>query len=215
MPEKGRPTVAVCFKGRVTDARSGASVGADIKVVSLKDGAVVANTSSDAKNGDYIVSLPSGEEYAFLVSAKGYLFHSQNVVEKGGDAWSPTVVDIGLKPIVKGESIALRNVFFETGRFVLLPQSEYELDKVVELLQQNKSLKVELGGHTDNVGQPQANQKLSEQRAKAVYEYLVKKGVDASRLIYKGYGETKPVAGNDTEEGRAANRRTEMKILEG
>jgi outer membrane protein OmpA-like peptidoglycan-associated protein len=84
---------------------------------------------------------------------------------------------------------------------------------VVELLEKNPTLSIELGGHTDNVGKPEANQKLSEQRAKAVMVYLTNKGIEPSRLSYKGYGESQPVAPNDTEEGRATNRRTEIKIL--
>jgi outer membrane protein OmpA-like peptidoglycan-associated protein len=104
-------------------------------------------------------------------------------------------------------------VFFETGQYALLPESEYELGKVVELLRQNPRLKVEIGGHTDNVGKPADNQRLSEQRAKAVRDYLISKGIAESSLTYKGYGESKPVASNDSEQGRAQNRRTEMKII--
>ena len=215
LPEQVRPTVAYCFKGTVTNAKTGQKVAADIKVVDITRNAIVANTSSDA-NGKYIVSLPADGVYAFHVSADGYLLHSQSVVYERDDSrdnWQPITVDIALHPIESGERIALRNVFFETGRWEIQTGSEYELDKVVELLNQNPKLRIELGGHTDNVGQDDANQRLSEQRAKAVYEYLVKKGIAADRLTYKGYGETQPVATNDTEEGRGENRRTEIKVL--
>lgn len=217
MPAETRPIPTVCFKGVVTNAKTGARVAADIKVVNLKTGDVAANTSSDAVNGGYIVSLPSQQDYAFIVSANGYLFYSQNQPwdyhGREGSEWEPVTVDIALQPIEAGGKIALRNVFFETGRYELLPESEYELDKVVELLQNNPTLRIELGGHTDNVGQPAANQTLSEHRAKSVYNHLVSKGIPAERLTYKGYGETQPVASNDNEEGRAENRRTEIKIL--
>ena len=216
LPEAVRPTVAICFTGTVTDAKSSKKVAADIKVIDINEGRVVANTSSDAQSGQYIVSLPADGAYAFHVSADGYLLHSQSEVWKRDDNyenWKPITVDIALHPIESGERIALRNVFFETGRWELLEGSQYELDKVVELLSRNPQLRIELGGHTDNVGRPEANQKLSEQRAKAVYDYLTGKGIAKERLSYKGYGETQPVAGNDTEEGRSENRRTEIKVL--
>ncbi len=218
LPREARPTMAICIKGIVNNAKTGEKVAADIKVVDLEKGEVVANTSSDARSGEYIVSLPLSREYAFLVAADGYLFYSQNEpLNKNVDEsykWEPVVKDISLQPIEIGSKIALRNVFFETGKWEILEGSEYELNRVVELLKQNPSLKIELGGHTDNVGKPEANQKLSEQRAKAVYDYLVNKGISVSRLSYKGYGEGQPIASNDDEAGRAANRRTEMKIIE-
>ena len=217
LPVQVRPTVAICFKGTVTNAKTGQKVAADIKVVDIREGRVVANTSCDAQSGQYIVSLPADGVYAFHVSADGYLMHSQSEVwEREDDEyenWKPVVVDIALHPIESGERIVLNNVFFETGRWEILKESEYELNKVVELLEKNPALKIELGGHTDNVGRPEDNQRLSEQRAKAVYDYIVGKGVAANRLTYKGYGETQPVATNDTEEGRGENRRTEIKVL--
>lgn len=216
LPEQVRPTMAICFTGTVTNAKTGQKVASDIKVVDILRNVVVANTSSDA-SGHYIVSLPADGVYAFHVSADGYLFHSQSEVWEREDdfnaAWKPITVDIALHPIESGERIALRNVFFESGRWEIQSGSEYELGKVVELLNQNPQLRIELGGHTDNVGRPEANQKLSSQRAKAVYDYLVAKGIEADRMTYKGYGETQPVATNDTEEGRGENRRTEIKVL--
>lgn len=216
LPVESRPTVAICFKGRVSNAKDGQPVASDIRIIDLANGTTVANTSSDGKNGLYIVSLPAGKDYAFHVTANGFLFHSQNVEknnENGNEQWQPVTVDIALHPIESGERIALRNVFFETGRWEILPESEYELAKVVDLLTKNPTLKIELGGHTDNVGRPEANQRLSEQRAKAVYDYLIDKGISSNRLSYKGYGETQPVATNDTDEGRRENRRTEIKVL--
>lgn len=216
LPVESRPTVAICFKGRVSNAKDGQPVASDIRIIDLTNGTTVANTSSDGKNGLYIVSLPAGKDYAFHVTANGFLFHSQNVEknnENGNEQWQPVTVDIALHPIESGERIALRNVFFETGRWEILPESEYELAKVVDLLTKNPTLKIELGGHTDNVGRPEANQRLSEQRAKAVYDYLINKGIPSNRLSYKGYGETQPVATNDTDEGRRENRRTEIKVL--
>lgn len=218
LPVESRPTVAICFKGHVSNAKDGQPVASDIRIVDLASGTTVANTSSDSKSGSYIVSLPAGKDYAFHVATNGFLFHSQNVVygtshENQNEQWQPVTVDIALHPIESGERIALRNVFFETGCWQILPESEYELAKVVDLLTKNPTLKIELGGHTDNVGRPEANQRLSEQRAKAVYDHLISKGIPSDRLSYKGYGETQPVATNDTDEGRRENRRTEIKVM--
>lgn len=112
-----------------------------------------------------------------------------------------------------GASITLQNVFFQTGKYSLYESSLVELDHVVELLNKYPAMRIELGGHTDNVGSAEANQRLSEQRAKAVYDYLVGRGIAAERLAFKGYGESQPVADNSTEEGRAQNRRTVFTIL--
>ncbi len=217
LPVEARPDVTICMKGVVTNAKNGGPVGADVKIIDLASGAVVANTSSDAQKGSYIVSLPAGRTYVVHVSADGYLFYSgEYELGKGVDSdwnWTPEQVNIALHPIEAGERVALRNIFFESGRYNLLDASHVELDKVVEFLSKNATLRVEIGGHTDNVGRPDDNQRLSEQRARAVYDYLVSRGIAGMRLSYKGYGETQPVSSNDTDEGRAANRRTEIKIL--
>ncbi len=119
-----------------------------------------------------------------------------------------------LAALAVGESISLDNIFFETGKWALIESSKVELDRVAELLQQHGNLHVEVGGHTDNVGNDADNQRLSQQRAQTVYDYLVQRGVAAARLSYKGYGESRPVADNGTEEGRAANRRTTFTITQ-
>ena len=216
LPQQARPVLTVCMKGSVSDVKSGAKVAADIQIIDLATGSLVANTSSDAKTGNYLVSLPAERDYAVHVSANGYLFYSdqKTIVRQAQEGQLGVMdVDIALHPIEAGERIALRNIFFETGKYALLDASQTELDKVVALLRNNATLRIEIGGHTDNVGRPADNQKLSEQRAKSVYDYLVAHGIDAGRLAYKGYGETQPVADNNTDEGRAANRRTELKIL--
>ena len=120
--------------------------------------------------------------------------------------------NIVLQPIEVNASIVLNNIFFDVNKFYLKPESEIELDKVVELLKQNSGLKIEISGHTDNVGSPADNLTLSNNRAKAVVNYLISKGIAEQRLTFKGYGETQPIADNDTEDGRSKNRRTEMKV---
>jgi outer membrane protein OmpA-like peptidoglycan-associated protein len=121
--------------------------------------------------------------------------------------------DILLQPIEANASIVLKNIFFDVNRFELKPQSQLELDNLVKLLNENPSLKIEISGHTDNVGKPADNLLLSNNRAKAVVSYLVSKNISAQRLTTKGYGETKPLSDNKTEDGRAMNRRTEMKVV--
>ena len=107
----------------------------------------------------------------------------------------------------------LRNVFFDTNKFDLKKASEVELDKLVEYLTFNAKLHILITGHTDSVGTPESNQILSENRAKAVYQYLINHKISASRLSFKGYGETRPIADNGTEEGRQTNRRTEFEVV--
>jgi len=122
-------------------------------------------------------------------------------------------LDVPLSPLSAGSIIALRNIFFNTASYELLPASNAELDKLVKLLTANPTLRIELGGHTDNVGADAANLTLSDQRARSVREFVISKGIDATRITAEGYGETKPVATNDTEEGKAQNRRTEVTVL--
>ena len=129
------------------------------------------------------------------------------------DQMKPIVLDVPMQPIELENIMELKNVFFETAKFDLKPQSKAELDKVVAFLNKNKTISGELSGHTDNVGDKKMNQVLSQNRAKAVYDYLIAHGIDAKRLTYKGYGDTKPKVANDTDEHRQMNRRTEFKVL--
>ena len=145
------------------------------------------------------------------MTAKDYLFNSINV-EGNGEQKNIEKIDIKLNPIEAGSTIALRNIFFETGKADLLEESHYELGQLLVLLNNKPTLRVEIGGHTDNVGSDEANKKLSAARAKAVYDHLIANGITTERLTYRGYGETRPVASNETPEGRAENRRVEMTI---
>jgi len=148
------------------------------------------------------------------ISKDGFLFYSENFsLEAMQTADKTYEMQIPLQPIKAGEVVILRNVFFDTDSYVLLPESNVELDKLVEFLTKNQTIRIEIGGHTDNVGSEEHNKSLSENRAKAVYDYLVLNGINAGRLTYYGFGFSKPIAPNDTEQGRALNRRTEFKIL--
>jgi outer membrane protein OmpA-like peptidoglycan-associated protein len=149
------------------------------------------------------------------VKKEGYLFYSDHFELKGvHEKADPYRKDIPLKPIKVGETVELQNIFFEFDKYRLLPESKVELDKLAGMLKRNPEMKIRLQGHTDNQGTEEYNMELSENRAKSVYDYLVENGISKGRLSYKGFGESKPVATNETEEGRAKNRRTEFVVVE-
>lgn len=214
LPENVRPLKVSYVKGLVSNKKTNSPLEANFQLIDLETKAVVISSKSDKIMGDFLVTLAANKDYALNVSKPGFLFHSENFSLKEGTAFNePKKLDIKLSPIEKGETVILRNVFFDTDKFNLKPTSEVELDKLVDFLVKNPVLKIELGGHTDDQGETTYNQKLSENRAKAVLDYLVNKGIDASRLSAFGYGESKPMATNSDEQGRAQNRRTEFKVL--
>jgi outer membrane protein OmpA-like peptidoglycan-associated protein len=159
-----------------------------------------------------LASLPANKNYALNVSKEGFLFYSDNFELKEQTATEPKVLQIELTPIKKGASMVLKNVFFETGSFELKKSSKVELDKLLGFMKVNPKVAVEIGGHTDNVGSAELNKELSKNRADAVRDYLVNNGASAGRIIAVGYGDSKPLADNETEEGRAKNRRTEFMV---
>jgi outer membrane protein OmpA-like peptidoglycan-associated protein len=131
----------------------------------------------------------------------------------GHEAKNPFNIAVLLQPIEVGNKVILNNIFFDTNKFDLKDESLAELQKLIEFLTLNPTIHIEISGHTDDVGNVQANQTLSENRAKSVYQYLITNKIEASRLVFKGYGETQPLAPNTTDEGRQKNRRTEFKII--
>ncbi len=201
------------MKGRVLDEETKKPLAAQIELVDNTTGKTLAGFKSNSLTGSYLVSLPAGKNYGLAVKAEGFLFHSENFDIPEKETYREVVKDIYLKPIKIGKSIVLNNVFFDfdVGDKVK-KESIPELNRVVALLKDNPGLKVQISGHTDNVGTDAYNRQLSMQRAKTVVEYLISKGIDSERLSYKGYGSQKPVADNKTEEGRQKNRRTEFKI---
>jgi outer membrane protein OmpA-like peptidoglycan-associated protein len=198
-------------QGQVTDKKTGKGIAATLELTDLTTRQIISRVKTDS-SGNYLLTLPTGRDYAFTVNQKGYLFNSDQYFLKNGISDSAAQKNIVLQPIEKNAAIVLKNIFFETNRFELSPASLTELDKLVTLLQENPTIKIEIGGHTDNVGKAADNLTLSDNRAKAVVDYLQGKRIDPARLTAKGYGMTQPVADNATPEGRALNRRTEMKI---
>lgn len=213
LPEADRATAVNYIRGHVTDKITGAPVEADVELYDLASGELATAAYSDPKSGEFLVCIPGGRDYALNASAEGYLFFSQNYSIANGTPGKPYALDVPLSPLVKGSVIALRNIFFNTASAELLPASNLELDKLLRLMKANPTLRIEVSGHTDNVGADADNQRLSEARAGAVAKYLTSYGIEAARVSSAGYGETQPVATNDTEEGRAQNRRTEIKVL--
>lgn len=208
-----RPYETRWVKGQVTDKKTGKGIAATLELTDLSTRQVISKVKTDSL-GNYLLTLPTGRDYAFTVNQRGYLFNSDQYFLKNGMADSTAEKNIVLQPIEQNASIVLKNIFFETNRYELSPASLIELDKLVTLLDENPTLKIEISGHTDNVGKAESNLLLSDNRARAVVNYLVSKKIEAKRLTAKGYGLSKPVADNSTEEGRAQNRRTEMKIIE-
>ena len=162
--------------------------------------------------GKFIITLASGKNYGIAVKAEGYLFHSENFDLPKGSADNLVNKVIELKNIAVGSKIALRNIFFDTGKSKLRTESNAELDRLVKLMKDVPSLKIEISGHTDNTGSASLNNSLSQDRAQAVVDYLKSKSIAASRMTAKGYGSNKPIASNSTSDGRQQNRRTEFEI---
>ena len=213
LPDYARPQPVTY----VRDAVTAQPLVAKIELSDLGAGRsfLSANTKAD---GSFLACLPAGKSYGLNVNKEKYLFHSENFNLTGAATIDkPFLLEIDLQPIAldsnghaDGKPIVLRNVFFETGSAELRPESTAELDRLLDLLVNNASLRIQINGHTDNVGSDAANLQLSEARAKAVYDYLRTKGLPANRLKYKGYGEAQPLESNDTTEGRTSNRRTEF-----
>ncbi|NTW33926.1 MAG: OmpA family protein, partial [Bacteroidetes bacterium] len=174
---------------------------------------VIATFESNSATGKYLVSLPSGVNYGIAVKANEYLFHSENFDIPESTGFNEILKEIRMKKIEVGNKIVLNNIFFDFDKATLRSESTAELDLLTKLLTEMPTLKIEISGHTDNIGSAAYNKTLSEDRAKSVVDYLVKKGIAASRLSYNGYGFGQPIASNDTEEGRQKNRRTEFKVV--
>ncbi len=210
--ESARPGQVSFLRGRVYDRESGLAVEARYELTDLSTGEEVARALT-TRNGEFLVCMPTGKNYGLNVIASGFLFYSQNFPFDGEYTdYQPLVKDIPLKRIEKGEKLVLNNILFDTDSAVLKPESEAELSNLLLLLEENSSITVEISGHTDDTGGEEYNQKLSEERALAVVKYLTERGIDKARITHRGYGMTKPVADNRSEEGRRLNRRTEVVI---
>ncbi len=214
--DQAKPIQVNYMKGIVADIDTKKSLEANFQLFDLNTNKVIVESKSDVNNGSFLVTIPNDAQLGLNVSKEGYLFYSETFeVESGHSSLEPFLKNVYLKKIIVDQKIVLNNVFFATTSFDLENKSFAELDKVKQLMDNNPKIKIEIGGHTDNIGSDTDNKILSQKRAKAVYQYLVNTlKVDSKKLSYNGYGETQPMATNDTEEGRSLNRRTELKIIE-
>jgi outer membrane protein OmpA-like peptidoglycan-associated protein/tetratricopeptide (TPR) repeat protein len=213
LPLALRPHSVTYVKGTVNDAITKQPLESAVEIIDLEKNISVYQDYSSAEQGDFLATITTGKNYGLNISRDGYLFYSANFSLIGLENKNPFNIAVLLQPIEVGNKVILKNIFFDTNKFNIKDESKPELKKLIDFLNLNPTVHIEVSGHTDNVGSDQFNQTLSENRAKAVYQYLVTNGIIASRLIFKGYGETQPIASNDTDEDRSRNRRTEFKII--
>ncbi|MGY2134812.1 OmpA family protein [Hymenobacter sp. HD11105] len=200
-------------QGRVFDATTKKPLRADVQLYDLQTDELVQYVTSDSESGDYTVVLNEGRQYAMYAVADKYLMKSLSFDYTDKRRFDPLTLDIYLEPVRAGRSIVLNNLFFDTNKYDLKPKSRTELNRLIQFMHQYKDISVEISGHTDDVGADSDNMVLSQNRARAVYDYLVAHEVKASRLRFKGYGETRPLQPNDSELHRQQNRRIEFRIL--
>ncbi len=211
------------LKGVVRDHKTLKPVGSSIELIDVEENKTLAIFESNTNTGKYLVSLPSGKNYGLIVRKEGYLFHSENFNIPETAAYQEVEKNIDLKRIEVGSSIILKNIFYDYNKATLRNASKNELDRLTKLLNENPTLKIELSAHTDSRGSNKYNEELSQRRAQSCVDYLINKGISKSRLVSKGYGETKLIISDaeiakmkfkeDKEAAHQQNRRTEFKIL--
>jgi len=210
-----RPDPVVLVSGNVYNKKTGKPLSASLVYETLPDGSTAGNAISNPEDGAFKIVLPYDKNYLIRATADHFFAQSENLsldsLIKAG--YKEIHKDLYLVPIEVGQVVRLNNVFFDFDKWSLRPESFVELDRVVKLLAENPAIEIELSAHTDSRGSDDYNFKLSDNRARSVMEYILSKGIEASRLTSQGYGEKSPVATNDTDEGRQLNRRVEFKIM--
>ncbi len=212
MPQSAKPKPVLLIKGRVLNAKTNEPLEASIAYSELLTGVNMGYAVSNPTTGEYSIVLPFGKAYSFLADKKGFFAMNDNLDCTKIKEYAEITRDLYLTPIEIGNTIRLNNIFFDTNKSTLKNESYPELDRVVAFLKDNLAIEIEIDGHTDNVGADDLNNSLSSSRAKVVYDYLISKGISTTRLQYKGFGKTKPLASNETEDGKAKNRRVEFLI---
>jgi outer membrane protein OmpA-like peptidoglycan-associated protein len=206
----------VLLSGTVLNQQTGkVPEDASVTYEDLSTGKVLGQAKPDPNTGKYKLVLPFGKNYGITAKAKGLIPASTNLDLSTirGRYLELDDRDLSMVPLVKGNTATINNLFFDLGKATLKPESEPELKRILQVMTENKSLVIEISGHTDNTGSDEINDKLSLERANAVKENLLKGGIDTSRIRTKGFGKSKPKADNSTEEGRQINRRVEIEIL--
>ncbi len=216
LPESARPDVVVSITGTVRDA-DGHPLQAAVHWQDLISGRELGTVQCDAKTGRFLIVLPRGRNYGYYAELDGYLPTSSNIDLRNADSLTTVNEEIAMTSIDRmlssGSSFRLNNLFFQYDHDEILPESFAELDRLRHIMETNPGLRVEIDGYTDDVGSAAYNRELSQRRARSVVEYLAEHGIDRDRMKPVGYGESKPIAPNDTESGRAKNRRVEVRIL--
>jgi OmpA-OmpF porin, OOP family len=213
--EKEKPNPVVLVSGNVYNKKTNKPLSASLVYETLPDGTEAGNAVSAPIDGSFKIVLPYDKNYLIRATADKFFAQSENLnldsLVKAG--YKEIHKDLYLVPIEIGQVVRLNNVFFDFDKWDLRPESYVELDRVVQLLSENPSIEIEMSAHTDSYGSDEYNFKLSDNRARSVMEYILLKGIAANRIISQGYGETKPVAPNDSPENRQLNRRVEFTIL--
>lgn len=200
------------LKGVILDDKTNKPLEATIEIIDNERNEVIASFTSNSVTGRYLVSMPAGKNYGISVKKENYLFHSENFDLAATSEYQEVQKDIKLKNIAVGQSIVLKNIFFDFNKSTLRKESENEIAQLTKLLMDIPTMKIEISGHTDSYGSDVYNKNLSHQRAKAVYDRLIQNGIKADRLTFMGFGEEKPIDTNETDTGRQMNRRTEFKV---
>jgi len=212
--KEAQPVMVTYFKGIVFDKETRDRLEARFELIDLATGNVVSNSFSDPVTGEFLLSLPTEKNYGLNVSKPGYLFYSDHFELNGESSKAkPFIYNVPLQPIQVGETVILKNIFFDTDKYDLKEESRSELGKLIQFLKSNPQIHIMISGHTDNHGTADHNIVLSRNRARAVYDYLVANGIAKERLSYAGFGMTRPIDTNDTDQGRANNRRTEFSVV--
>ena len=214
LPHEFKPEPVALVKGKVLHAETKEPLDARIMFENTKTGYEEGITSSNQMDGSYSLVLPLGDKYSYRAISKGYIPLSENIDLSNKSSYQEVFQDLLLYPIEKGITIRLNNLFFERGKARLLPESQPELERLLTIMNENPTLVIELGGHTDNQGSSKANMNLSFSRVEKVKEYLVENDIAKNRMITQGYGGSRPVASNADAETRKFNRRVEIKIMD-
>lgn len=213
LPVTVKPNPVVLVRGNVLNARTKVPIQAEIVFENLTTGNEAGEAYSNPSTGEYRIALPYGVNYGLRANAKGFISVNENLELVNGSVYIEYGKDLFLVPLEAGESLQLNNVFFEQGRPLLKVESYPELDRLAVIMKENPTMVIELGGHTDNIGNPRSLIVLSQERVKAVKDYLVENGIAANRITGKGYGGARPLVKNDSEENRRKNRRVEFTII--
>ncbi len=213
LSSKAKPKPVVLVKGKVLNKKTNEPLEAIIYYYDIETNAEVGSAVSNPNTGQYNIILQSGKKYSFRANKENFYAINDFLDVSTLNEYTETEKNLYLAPLEVGQTIRLNNIFFDVNKSVLKTHSGEELDRLIELLKENPKMEIEISGHTDNQGADEYNLTLSQQRVESVLAYLTGKGIPAARLKGKGYGESKPIAPNETETGRATNRRVDFTIL--